>query len=67
MTGVTGDAFALAAGESTDVTRSLSADPSWDYGSMGVACWVQKPGGAYLAGLEQPGGHRAPGKPVKVR
>lgn len=45
MTSIMGDAFEIAAGESTDVTRSFAVDPSWDYGQMGVACWVQKPGG----------------------
>lgn len=45
LTSPTGDAFELAAGESTDVTTSFSVEPSWDYSQMGVACWVQKPGG----------------------
>jgi hypothetical protein len=45
MTSIMGDAFEIAAGESTDITKSFAVDPSWDYGNMGVACWVQKPGG----------------------
>jgi hypothetical protein len=45
LTAPTGDAFEIAAGESIDVTRSFAVDPSWDYGEMGVACWVQRPGG----------------------
>lgn len=45
MTSVYGDAFEIAAGESTDITKTFTVDPSWDYSKMGVACWVQKPGG----------------------
>ena len=45
MTAATGDAFEIAAGESTDITHTFTVDPSWDYDQMGVACWVQKPGG----------------------
>jgi hypothetical protein len=45
MTAVTGDAFSIAKDESTDVRRGFAVDPSWDYKAMGVACWVQRPGG----------------------
>jgi hypothetical protein len=45
LTSATGDAFEIAAGESTDITKLFTVDPSWDYGKMGVACWVQRPGG----------------------
>ena len=45
MTATGGDAFALAAGESTDIHGSFTVQPQWDYESMGVACWVQAPGG----------------------
>jgi hypothetical protein len=45
LTSPTGDAFEIAAGESVDITKTFTVDPSWDYGKMGVACWVQRPGG----------------------
>jgi hypothetical protein len=45
MTSVMGDAFEIAAGESTDIAKSFAVGPSRDYANMGVACWVQKPGG----------------------
>lgn len=45
LTAVSGDAFELAAGESLDINKTFAIDPSWDYEDMGVACWVQKPGG----------------------
>jgi hypothetical protein len=45
LTSAVGDAFEIAAGESTDISRVFTVDPSWDYSKMGVACWVQKPGG----------------------
>jgi hypothetical protein len=45
MTASAGDAFALAAGESTDIHKTFTVQPEWDYEDMGVACWVQAPGG----------------------
>jgi hypothetical protein len=45
LTSATGDAFEIAAGESTDITHAFTVDPAWDYSQMAVACWVQKPGG----------------------
>lgn len=45
MTASDGDAFALAAGESTDIHHTFTVQPEWDYEEMGVACWVQAPGG----------------------
>jgi hypothetical protein len=45
MTAPSGDAFALAAGESTDIHHTFTVQPEWDYEEMGVACWVQAPGG----------------------
>lgn len=45
MTSIDGEAFSIAAGESTEVHRSFVVDPAWEYGDMGVACWVQRPGG----------------------
>lgn len=45
LTGVTGDPFSITAGETVHITKSFTVDPSWDYGKMGVACWVQRPGG----------------------
>jgi hypothetical protein len=45
LTSPVGDAFEIAAGESVDITRDFTVDPAWDYSKMGVACWVQKPGG----------------------
>jgi len=45
LTAVTGDAFALAAGDSVEIQRTFTVSPSWDYSKMGVACWIQKPGG----------------------
>lgn len=45
MTAVAGDPFAIAAGESLDIRRTFTVNPSWDYSKMGVACWIQKPGG----------------------
>ena len=45
MTSTTGDAISLAAGASTDINHTFTVQPSWDYDKMGVACWVQEPGG----------------------
>jgi hypothetical protein len=45
MTATGGDAFSLAAGESTDINHTFTVQPQWDYEEMGVACWVQQPGG----------------------
>ncbi|MFH1689227.1 MAG: T9SS type A sorting domain-containing protein [Candidatus Eisenbacteria bacterium] len=45
MTATAGDAFSLAAGASTDINHTFTVDPSWNYDKMGVACWVQAPGG----------------------
>jgi len=45
MTAPTGDAFSLAAGETTRIERSFVIDPAWEYKTMGVVCWVQKDGG----------------------
>lgn len=45
MTATEGDAFALAAGESTDINLTFTVQPEWKYEDMGVACWVQAPGG----------------------
>jgi hypothetical protein len=45
MTTIDGEAFSVAAGESTEIRRSFSVDPEWEYGDMGVACWVQRAGG----------------------
>ena len=45
MTATTGDPFSLAAGASTDITHTFTVQPLWDYDKMGVACWVQAPGG----------------------
>jgi len=45
MTATSGDAFALAVGESTDINMTFTVQPEWDYEDMGVACWVQAPGG----------------------
>ena len=45
MTATTGDAFSLAAGAGTDINHTFTVQPSWDYDKMGVACWVQEPGG----------------------
>jgi hypothetical protein len=45
MTAVTGDAFSLAAGASTDIRKTFTVNPAWDYAKMGVVCWVQQPGG----------------------
>ena len=45
MTATTGDAFSLAAGASTDINHTFTIQPSWNYDKMGVACWVQAPGG----------------------
>ena len=45
MTADAGDAFSLAAGASTDINHTFTVQPSWNYDKMGVACWVQAPGG----------------------
>ena len=45
MTATDGDAFSIAAGETARVNKPFAVQPSWDYDKMGVACWVQKPGG----------------------
>jgi hypothetical protein len=45
MTAVTGDPFTLGAGESVDITKSFTVQPDWDYSTMGVGAWVQRPGG----------------------
>jgi hypothetical protein len=45
MTATAGDAFSLAAGASTDISHTFTVQPSWNYDKMGVACWVQAPGG----------------------
>lgn len=45
MTATAGDAFALAAGESTDINLTFTVQPEWKYEDMGVAAWVQAPGG----------------------
>jgi hypothetical protein len=45
MTATHGDPFELAAGASVDVNRTFTVQPGWDYDKMGVACWVQAPGG----------------------
>ena len=45
MTATTGDAFSLAAGANTDINHTFTVQPSWNYDKMGVACWVQAPGG----------------------
>ena len=45
MTAVTGDAFSLAAEESTDIRKTFTVNPAWNYWQMGVVCWVQKPSG----------------------
>ncbi len=45
MTATTGDAFSLAAGGSVDINHTFTVDPTWNYDKMGVACWVQAPGG----------------------
>jgi hypothetical protein len=45
MTASAGDAFALAAGESTEINHTFTVQPEWTYEEMGVACWVQAPGG----------------------
>ena len=45
MTPLTGDPFTLLAGESIDINHSFVVQPEWDYGLMGVAAWVSRPGG----------------------
>jgi len=40
-----GDPFTLMAGESVDIHHSFTVEPGWDYGLMGVAAWVSRPGG----------------------
>jgi hypothetical protein len=45
MTATTGDAFELAAGASVDINHTFAVLPEWNYDKMGVACWVQAPGG----------------------
>jgi len=45
MTSATGDPLNMSVGEKLDIQKSFTLDPSWDYGKMGVACWVQQAGG----------------------
>lgn len=46
LTAVTGDAFSITKTETLTIRKTFAIDPSWDYSRMGVACWVQKPGGS---------------------
>jgi hypothetical protein len=50
LTAVTGDAFSIAKNETLTVRKTFDIEPSWDYSTMGVACWVQKPGGTNPSG-----------------
>jgi hypothetical protein len=45
MTATSGDAFAIAAGETITVNKPFTVQPEWNYEDMGVACWVQVAGG----------------------
>jgi hypothetical protein len=45
MTATDGDAFSLASGASVDINHTFTVQPGWNYDKMGVACWVQAPGG----------------------
>ncbi|MBD3366630.1 MAG: T9SS type A sorting domain-containing protein [Candidatus Eisenbacteria bacterium] len=45
LTAVTGDAFSISKNETLSIRRTFTVDPSWNYEDMGVAAWVQKPGG----------------------
>jgi len=45
MTAITGDPFELAAGESLDINKTFPIQRDWDSSQVGVAAWVQKPGG----------------------
>ncbi len=45
MTDTSGDRITLSSGEKVDIRRTFTVQPSWDYEKMGVACWVQQPGG----------------------
>ena len=45
MTAVAGDPFEPGAGESVDISHTFAVEPGWDYSAMGVAAWVQRPGG----------------------
>ncbi len=46
MTPATGEAFSILSGETIDINRTFTVDPTWDYEEMGVACWVQGTGGS---------------------
>jgi len=45
LTSATGDAFSILSGETIDINKTFTVDPTWDYEKMGVACWVQGVGG----------------------
>ena len=50
MTAVTGDNFSISKNETLTIRRTFTIDPSWDYSKMGVAAWVQAPGGTNPSG-----------------
>ncbi len=45
MTPVGGEAFSILNGETIDINKTYTVDPTWDYEKMGVVCWVQRVGG----------------------
>jgi len=49
LTPTSGDAFSIGAGETISITHSFDVQPGWDYSLMGVAAWVDRPGGTNVS------------------
>ncbi len=45
MTPVSGEAFSILDGQTIDIQKTFTVEPTWDYEKMGVVCWVQRVGG----------------------